>query len=151
MKYRDDLLARTAKDFVKDHASDAWFKERYDPVLAPKTRVKLIEYRKWLYQKFMQDLDAGKFDELTLDGAAGSPIFKNFFWLMIARRYFAEKIGPTPESPPKKEEEEEGVSTLSKMPHDPMSERRTPCIKTISTTVSRTQLEAVNLSISILI
>jgi hypothetical protein len=150
MKYRDDLLARTAKDFVKDHISDAWFKERYDPVLAPKTRVKLIEYRKWLYQKFMQDLDAGKFDELTLDGAAGSPLSR-IFDEIIARRYFAEKIGPTPESPPKKEEEEESSATLSKMPHDPMSERRTPCIKTISTTVSRTQLEAVNPPISLII
>src|SRR5439155_15294317 len=46
IKYRDDLLARTARDFVKDHMSDAWFKEKYDPVLGPATRVKLIEYRK---------------------------------------------------------------------------------------------------------
>lgn len=51
--------------------ADAWFKEKYDPILGPTTRMKLVEYRKWLYLKFMQDLDAGKFDELTLDGAAG--------------------------------------------------------------------------------
>ena len=54
--------------------SDAWFKEKYDPVVAPTTRIKLIEYRKWLYANFMHDLDAGKFDELTLDGAAGNTI-----------------------------------------------------------------------------
>jgi hypothetical protein len=71
IKYRDDLLARTAKNFVKEHMSEEWFKEKYDPVLAPVTRGKIINYRKWLYEKFMQDLDSGKFDELTLDGAAG--------------------------------------------------------------------------------
>jgi hypothetical protein len=53
--------------------SEAWFKEKYDPVLGPATRSKLVEYRKWLHQRFMQDLDEGKFDELTLDGAAGNP------------------------------------------------------------------------------
>jgi SERRATE/Ars2, N-terminal domain len=74
IKYRDDLIARTSKDFVKEHMSEVWFKEKYDPVLGPTTRAKLIEYRKWLYQNFMQDLDAGKFDELTLDGAAGNLI-----------------------------------------------------------------------------
>lgn len=60
-----------------------------------------------------------------------------------ARRYFAEKNGPPPSSPPKKDEEEETSGALAKMPLDPMAERRTPCIKTVSTTVSRTQLEAV--------
>jgi SERRATE/Ars2, N-terminal domain len=79
VKYRDDLLARTAKEFVKEHMSDTWFTEKYDPVLGPQTRNKLIGYRKWLYQKFMQDLDAGKFDELTLDGAAGKNIY--MIWL----------------------------------------------------------------------
>ena len=62
--------------------------------------------------------------------------------LTIARRYFAEKNGAA-ESTPKKDDDEEGSTTLAKMPYDPMAERRTPCIKTISTTVSRTQLEAV--------
>jgi hypothetical protein len=71
IKYRDDLLARTAKDFVKEHMGDAWFKEKYDPAVAGTAKAKRIEYRKWLYGKFRADLDAGKFDELTLDGAAG--------------------------------------------------------------------------------
>ena len=121
--------------------SDAWFKEKYDPVLGPATRVKLIEYRKWLYQKFMVDLDAGVFDELTLDGAAGT-LSLSVLTNKIARRYFAEKNGP-PQSPPKKGDDEESSAALAKIPYDPMAERRTPCIKTISTTVSRTQLEAV--------
>jgi hypothetical protein len=76
IKYRDDLLSRTAKGFVKEHMNEEWFKEKYDPVLGTKTRQKLVNYRKWLYEKFMQDLDAGKFDELTLDGAAGTSHFK---------------------------------------------------------------------------
>jgi hypothetical protein len=71
IKYREDLLARTAKEFVKEHIADEWFKEKYDPTTAQATRSKLVEYRKWLYEKFMQDLDAGEFDELTFDGAAG--------------------------------------------------------------------------------
>jgi hypothetical protein len=76
IKYRDDLLARTAKDFVKERMSDAWFKEKYDPSMAGATRAKRVEYRKWLYGKFIADLETGKFDELTLDGAAGK--FLNF-------------------------------------------------------------------------
>ena len=55
--------------------TEAWFKEKYDPVLGLATRSKLIEYRKWLYANFMKDLDAGKFDELTLDGSAGTVFF----------------------------------------------------------------------------
>jgi hypothetical protein len=54
--------------------TEEWFKEKYDPVLGPTTLSKLVNYRKWLYEMFMQDIDAGKFDELTLDGAAGSSL-----------------------------------------------------------------------------
>jgi hypothetical protein len=145
IKYRDDLLARTAKEFVKEHMSDAWFKEKYDPAVAGMTKGKRIEYRKWLYGKFMGDLEAGRLDELTLDGAAG--MFVGKVWgLILARRYFAEKNGEvaSPSTTVKRDEEEpESPTTLAKMPTDPMASRRTPCIKTISTTVPRTQLEAV--------
>ena len=141
VKYREDLLARTAKAFVKEHSSEEWFKEKYDPVVGPATRQKLINYRKWLYEIFMADMDAGKFDELTLDGAAGTISLS--ISLILARRYFAEKSG-VPSSPPKKDDEEESSSGLAKMPTDPMSQRLTPCIKTISTTVSRSQLEDVH-------
>jgi hypothetical protein len=66
--------------------------------------------------------------------------------LILARRYFAEEKNGEASSPAaskKEEEEPESPSTQAKMPHDPMAARRTPCIKTISTTVPRTQLEAV--------
>ena len=65
--------------------------------------------------------------------------------LILARRYFAEKNGEagSPAASKKEDEEPESPSTQAKMPHDPMAARRTPCIKTISTTVPRTQLEAV--------
>jgi len=72
MKYREDLLARTAKGFVKEHITEEWFKEKYDPNIAPQIRAKLVNYRKWLYEQFMEDLDSGQLDELTLDGAAGN-------------------------------------------------------------------------------
>jgi SERRATE/Ars2, N-terminal domain len=71
IKYREDLLSRTASGFVKEHMSEEWFKEKYDPTLSPTTRGKVVKYRKWLYEMFMKDMDAGKLDELTLDGAAG--------------------------------------------------------------------------------
>jgi serrate RNA effector molecule len=71
LKYREDLIARTVKGFVKEHMSEEWFKEKYDPVLAGVTRGKLVKFRRWLYERFMEDLEAGKLDELTLDGAAG--------------------------------------------------------------------------------
>jgi len=71
IKYKEDLFARTAKGFVREHMSDEWFKEKYNPDVSPAARTKLVNYRKWLYEKFMQDLDGGAFDELTSDGAAG--------------------------------------------------------------------------------
>jgi len=135
-------LARTAKDFCKEHLNEAWFREKYDPVLRAQTRGKLVEYRRWLYARFMEDMDAGKLDEVTLDGAA-------------ARRYFAENGGGgggEVVSPGSKKEgdggggEEDSLTTcsaLARIVSDPMADKRTPCIKTINTTVTRTQLEAV--------
>ena len=123
--------------------SDVWFKEKYDPSVVGTTRAKRVEYRKWLYGKFMMDLEAGKFDDLTLDGAAGTNHQTRL--LILARRYFAEKNGEasSPSASKKDEEEVESPAILAKMPPDPMASRRTPCIKTISTTVLRAQLEAV--------
>jgi hypothetical protein len=93
-----------------------------------------------LYAKFMEDLDGGKLDEVTLDGAA-------------ARRYFAQQNageGMVVSPGSKKDgdggaEEEMSTSSaaLGRMPSDPMADKRTPCIKTINTAVTRTQLEAV--------
>lgn len=141
IKYKEDLLARTAKGFVMEHISDEWFKEKYHPNVSPAAKIKSVNYRKWLYEKFMQDLDGGTFDELTFDGAAG--MSSHGVWLIVARRYYAEKGGH--QSPSRKDEDEDNSSTTIKVLHDPITERRTPCIKTISTTVSRAQLEAVHL------
>ena len=56
---------------MKEHLTEPWFREKYDPAEAPVTKSKRAEYRKWLYEAFMSDLETGKFDELTLDGVAG--------------------------------------------------------------------------------
>jgi len=153
IKYRDDLLARTAKDFVKEHLTEAWFREKYDPSETPVTKGKRVEYRKWLYEMFMNDLESGKFDELTLDGVAGMLSLRVVI-NSLARRYLSEKNGTQHVQSPGAVKEGEVAAAESpsnksvggiQAPSDPMAERRTPCIKTISTSVSRTQLEAVSL------
>jgi SERRATE/Ars2, N-terminal domain len=73
IKYKEDLLARTAKRFVRDHILEEWFREKYDPTVSPAVRIKLVNYRKWLYEKFMQDLDGGTLDDWTFDGDDGMP------------------------------------------------------------------------------
>jgi SERRATE/Ars2, N-terminal domain len=151
IKYRDDLLSRTAKDFVKEHLTEPWFNEKYDSSEALVTKGKRVEYRRWLYEMFMNDLDNGKFDELTLDGVAG--IFSVGIGINgLARRYYSERNGTQQVQSPGAGKEGEIAAAESpsnksivgiQAPSDPMSERRTPCIKTISTSVSRAQLEAV--------
>jgi hypothetical protein len=131
LKYREDLLARTAKDFCREHSNEPWFREKYDPVLATQTRDKLVEYRRWLFGRFMEDLDAGKLDDVDFDGAA-------------ARRYFAAADGEGKKDEAMGEEEVVASSALGRMPSDPMADNPTPCIKTVSTTVTRSQLEAVS-------
>jgi len=70
--------------------------------------------------------------------------FVRSLYLTLARRYYAEK-GEREASPQKKDDDEETApATLAKMPQDPMSKLRTPCIKTINTSISRTQLEDVS-------
>jgi len=56
-----------AKDFVKEHINEEWFKEKYDPSISKVTKGKIVEHRKWLYEVFMKDLDEGKFDTISLD------------------------------------------------------------------------------------
>jgi hypothetical protein len=77
------------------------------------------------------------------------------FWEVInglARRHFSEKNGTQQVQSPGTGKDGEVAAPDSpsnksvggvQAPSDPMAERPTPCIKTISTSVSRAQLEAV--------
>ena len=84
----------------------------------------------------MEDLEAGKFDDVDFDGAA-------------ARRYFATAEGEGKKDGGTGEDEiVASPSALGRTPSDPMADNPTPCIKTINTTVTRAQLEAVPTSYS---
>jgi SERRATE/Ars2, N-terminal domain len=130
LTYREDLLARTAKDFCREHSNEPWFREKYDPVLGAETKGKLVEYRRWLYGRFMEDLEDGKLDDVDFDGAA-------------ARRYFAAADAEGKNDEGVGMDEVVASSALGRMPPDPMADNPTPCIKTVSTAVTRLQLEAV--------
>ncbi|KAK9237193.1 hypothetical protein V1525DRAFT_426457 [Lipomyces kononenkoae] len=66
-EYKYDLYARLARGFVVQHKDEQWFKEKYDPAVRDETSKSIIDYRKLCFKEFMQDLDAGKFDEFTLE------------------------------------------------------------------------------------
>ncbi|KAK9388331.1 hypothetical protein V1515DRAFT_598534 [Lipomyces mesembrius] len=66
-EYKYDLYARLARGFVVQHKDEQWFKEKYDPVIAKDTSESITEYRKLCFKEFMQDFEAGKFDEFTLE------------------------------------------------------------------------------------
>ncbi|KAK9315667.1 hypothetical protein V1522DRAFT_354128 [Lipomyces starkeyi] len=66
-EYKYDLYARLARGFVVQHKDEQWFKEQYDPVIAKDTSKSITEYRKLCFKEFMQDFEAGKFDEFTLE------------------------------------------------------------------------------------
>ena len=70
--YKEQLQEQMAKTFVKEHKGEEWFKERYDPEIRNPFRLRQAEFRKNGYQQWSSDLDAGVFDEFTLEG-----IYKN--------------------------------------------------------------------------
>ena len=71
-EYKEKLQTQVARQFVREHKQEEWFKERYDPDLRTRLRQKLAEFRRGLYTKWDQDFDSGVFDEFTLEG-----IYKN--------------------------------------------------------------------------
>lgn len=70
--YKEKHQSLMAKSFVQQHKADEWFKERYVPELRAEFRKKLSVAKKDSYNRFVQDLEAGRFDEFTLEG-----IYKN--------------------------------------------------------------------------
>jgi hypothetical protein len=67
-KYKEELQAKMAQAFVKQHKEEQWFKERYVPEVRDPFRQQLNELRHGAYARWEQDLASGAFDELTLEG-----------------------------------------------------------------------------------
>ncbi|KAK3372450.1 hypothetical protein B0H63DRAFT_401642 [Podospora didyma] len=66
--YKEDLQAKMAQTFVKQHKDEQWFKERYVPETRDKFKQKLNEFRRGGYTQWEQDLEAGTFDDFSLEG-----------------------------------------------------------------------------------
>ena len=66
--YKEKLQEQTAKQFVKEHKDEEWFRERYDPAIRNSFRQRLAEFRRAGYAQWQTDLDSGLFDEFTLEG-----------------------------------------------------------------------------------
>jgi hypothetical protein len=67
-KYKEDLQARMARQFVQEHKTEQWFQERYVPEVRDPLRAKLNEFRRGNYAQWEQDLESGVFDEFSLEG-----------------------------------------------------------------------------------
>ncbi|KAL2023208.1 hypothetical protein VTK56DRAFT_3331 [Thermocarpiscus australiensis] len=66
--YKEELQAKMAQTFVKQHKEEQWFKERYVPEVRDVFRQKLNEMRRGAYARWEQDLASGLFDDFSLEG-----------------------------------------------------------------------------------
>lgn len=66
--YKEKLQEQMAKQFVKEHKDEEWFKEHYDPAIRNPFRQRLAEFRRGNYAQWQTDLESGLFDEFTLEG-----------------------------------------------------------------------------------
>jgi len=66
--YKEKSQAKQASEFVRQHKSDEWFKERYNPTMREPLRQRLAEFRKVVYMQWQADMDNGVFDEFNLEG-----------------------------------------------------------------------------------
>lgn len=70
--YKRDLQVKLARQFVQQHKSEEWFKERYLPEVRDELHTRINQFRKGAYNQWEQDIQAGVFDDFTLEG-----IYKN--------------------------------------------------------------------------
>ncbi|KAK3995475.1 serrate RNA effector molecule [Cladorrhinum sp. PSN332] len=66
--YKEDLQAKMAQTFVKQHKEEQWFRERYVPEVRDSFRAQLNEHRREAYSQWEQDLKNGNLDEISLEG-----------------------------------------------------------------------------------
>jgi uncharacterized C2H2 Zn-finger protein len=70
--YKEEFQSRSAKMFVLQHKNEEWFKERYQASVRAPLREKLMNFRTEALTRWQQDIDAGVFDQFSLEG-----IYKN--------------------------------------------------------------------------
>jgi hypothetical protein len=132
--YKEKLQVQMARSFVQSHKQDEWFKERYIPEVRDEFRQRLAAYRTDAYAQWVRDLDAGLFDEFTLEG-----IYKN-------ESNGAGGVVEKEEGEATAANEVLGVGDL--LPsrgadlRDDAANQPTLLIKTIAPTVSRVNMEA---------
>lgn len=66
--YKEDLQAKMAQTFVRQHKDEQWFRERYVPEIRDGFRRQLNDFRRGAYTQWEQDLESGTFDEFSLEG-----------------------------------------------------------------------------------
>ena len=66
--YKEDLQAKMAQTFVRQHKEEQWFRERYVPEIRDGFRRQLNDFRRGAYTQWEQDLESGTFDEFSLEG-----------------------------------------------------------------------------------
>ncbi|KAJ5091155.1 hypothetical protein NUU61_006025 [Penicillium alfredii] len=66
--YKADLQIKLSRGFVQQHRGEEWFKERYVPEVRDPLRNRLMAFRQGAYDQWVRDVEAGLFDEFTLEG-----------------------------------------------------------------------------------
>ncbi|KAJ8108089.1 hypothetical protein ONZ43_g6534 [Nemania bipapillata] len=66
--YREDLQAKMARTFVSEHKKEQWFREKYVPEARNPLRAQINDFRRGAYNQWEQELEAGVFDEFSLEG-----------------------------------------------------------------------------------
>lgn len=67
-QYKQDFQIKAARQFVHQHKDEEWFQERYLPPVRDQIRRRLLEFRHGALDQWKSDMDAGVFDEFTLEG-----------------------------------------------------------------------------------
>ncbi|KAI9759176.1 MAG: hypothetical protein M4579_002549 [Chaenotheca gracillima] len=66
--YKEEMQVKMARAFVQIHKGEEWFKERYVPTLRDEIVTRLNDFRHANYNLWERDIEAGTFDEFTLEG-----------------------------------------------------------------------------------
>ncbi|KAL9128127.1 MAG: hypothetical protein Q9217_003128 [Psora testacea] len=66
--YKEELQIKMARMFVQQHKDEEWFKERYLPEIREPFKQRLTDFRRGALVQWHKDIDAGVFDEFTLEG-----------------------------------------------------------------------------------
>ena len=66
--YKEELQVKMARQFVQQHKTEEWFKERYLPEIRDEFKQRLADFRRGGLSQWDSDLTSGSFDEFTLEG-----------------------------------------------------------------------------------